>query len=449
MRPVKESGLPIKVSAMESQSVFQRIPVAGGVRDRLQVAVAAAHARFARGLSLQSSAQELSAKGVTDSASHDSDMTHAWLFTGPAGSGRSVTARAFAAALLCTNHENPGCGECQGCRTALAGTHADLNVITTDGSIIPVKVVREMREWAYKMPNTASCRVVIIEDADRLNDEGANAILKVVEEPPSRTVIIMCAPTANAEDFSVTLRSRSRHIYIPTPGVDDVMEVLKSEDPSLSDEQLRWAASVSNGHIGRARGLVRDEGTRAWRSLSLDFVEAVFDPAKSYLISREIASKTSAEAKRRLEPVEQQELEKLEEALGIGATGKGAQAALRGTKGVVNDLEADQKRRRKRVEKDLIDFALTDIMGLFRDAMLLKSGVQISEVSAPGAVSLINPDRRRTAEELARRLPLEAMLKCIDAVTEVRGMLDMAISPAVRMDRLMAMLQIACHVGER
>lgn len=445
---------------MESENVFQRIPVAGGVRDHLRVAATAAHARFARGLSLLSPVEDFGqgvgvvkqSGGVSE---HDSDMTHAWLFTGPAGSGRSVAARAFAAALLCSDHENPGDEADLGCRTALAGTHGDLNLVRTEGSIISVDTARELREWAYKMPNTASCRVVIIEDADRLTEEASNAILKVVEEPPSRTVIIMCAPTANPEDFSVTLRSRCRHVYIPTPQVSDVIAVLKAENPSLNDDQLRWAAAVSNGHIGRARGLVNDEGTRQWRALALDFVEAVFNPAKSYLISREIASKTSAEAKRRLEPVEQQELEKLEEALGIGATGKGAQAALRGTKGVLEELKKEQTRRRKRVEKDLIDFSLTDIMGLFRDAMLLKSGApieEISDINAAGAgegLLLINPDRRRTAEELARRVSSEGLLKCIDAVTEVRDMLDITISPTVRMDRLMAMLQIACRVGER
>lgn len=446
---------------MSDSSVFSRMPETGGFRERLLAATRAAHYRFARGLALagyervssladvqgSGNAEQEASESEGGEVPRDSDMTHAWLFTGPAGSGRSVTAKAFAAALLCTNHDNPGCGGCEGCRTALAGTHGDIKIIRTEGTIIPVKTVRdEIRPWAYKLPTTADCRVLIIEDADRLNDQASNAMLKLVEEPPLRTVIIMCAPTANPEDFSVTLRSRCRHVYVPTPHTEDVVQLLLAERPDLTQEQAQWAATVSNGHIGRARGFVSDEGSRAWRSKALDFAEAVFDPAKSYLVARELANEVTGEVKRRMESVEQAELEKLEQSLGVGASGKGAQAALRGSKGVIKELEENQKRRRRRAESDLIDLSLTDIMGLYRDALLISSGVAAD--SGEG-IGLINPDRRRTAQELARRLPAESLLESIDAISGVRDMLKSAVRNGVLLDELMAKLQIAGQVGRR
>ncbi|MDO5030951.1 MAG: DNA polymerase III subunit delta' [Corynebacterium sp.] len=451
---------------MTERSVFSRMPETGGVRSRLQAAARAAHYRFAQGLPLAGDERPTAPEGEVSGTSlsevpRDSDMTHAWLFTGPAGSGRSVTATAFAAALLCTRHDNPGCGECEGCRTALAGTHGDIKIVRPEGTIISVATVRdELRPWAYKMPTTADCRVLIIEDADRLNESASNALLKVVEEPPLRTVIIMCAPTTNAEDFSVTLRSRCRHVYVPTPHIDDVVNLLRAERPELTEEQAVWAATVSNGHIGRARGFVSDAGSRDWRGKALDFVEAVFDPARSYLVARNLANEVAGEVKRRMEPLEVAELEKLERSLGVGASGKGAQAALRGSKGVIKELEDNQKRRRRRAESDLIDLSLTDVMGLYRDALVLAFGAE-QDAGASGAVDpggagasgasvrLINPDRRRTAAELARRLGPEAILESIDAITEVREMLTTAVKPGVLMDQLMANLQIAGQVGRR
>ena len=133
---------------MTERSVFSRMPETGGVRQRLQAAVRAAHYRFANGQPLAGDGAEVSPEGGDAGSSlsdvpRDSDMTHAWLFTGPAGSGRSVTATAFAAALLCTRHDNPGCGECEGCRTALAGTHGDIKIVRPEGTIISVATVRD------------------------------------------------------------------------------------------------------------------------------------------------------------------------------------------------------------------------------------------------------------------------------------------------------------------
>lgn len=449
------SAAPAIVVPMEQASVFDRVTESGGVRATLVAAARAARAIARAG-------DDPAARAAADPKG---EMTHSWLFTGPPGSGRSTTAKVFAQALLCTDPEVVGCGRCRGCVTAEAGTHAEIKIAETRGVSIGVDYTREeLVRWAYAVPTTADWRVVIIPKADRLTPQSANALLKAVEEPPARTVFLMCAPTTDPADFSVTLRSRCRHVYVPTPTTEEVVTALRMTRPELTVEQAEWAGTVANGHIGRAMGLAADEGTREWRGRALDLVEAVFDPATSYLRTRELASKAEAESKRRNEPIEERELEKLSNALGLGAKGKGAQAATRGAAKEIKDLEADQKRRRRRDALDLVDIALMDMIGLLRDALLVSSGIPADggDAVAGGAgahgggsgrggsvPTPINPDRRRTAAELARRVPAEGLVASIDAVMDARRAMARNVRPAVALDGMMGEMQVACRVGQR
>ena len=183
-------------------------------------------------------------------------MTHAWLFTGPPGSGRSNAARAFAAALLC---EDAGCGECLACRTALAGSHADVIRVVTDQSVIRVDAIRELVRQAALSPAGRRWQILIIEDADRLTDQAADALLKSIEEPPPRTVWLLCAPTV--EDVVPTIRSRCRALVLRTPPIEAVAAHLQQRD-GIDEPLAVFAARASQGHIGRARALALDEATR-------------------------------------------------------------------------------------------------------------------------------------------------------------------------------------------
>ena len=136
--------------------------------------------------------------GVTNQA-----MTHAWVFTGPPGSGRSSAAIAFAQALVCPND---GCGICNACRSALNGAHPDVEVIRTEGLSIKIDEVRELLARVAWAPSMGGWRVVVMEDADRLTESAANALLKAIEEPGNRTVWLLCAPTLH--DVLPTIRSR-------------------------------------------------------------------------------------------------------------------------------------------------------------------------------------------------------------------------------------------------
>ena len=145
-------------------------------------------------------------------------MTHAWIFTGPPGSGRSVAARAFAAALQCVH--GTGCGECPGCHTTLGGTHADVRLVVPEGLSIGVGEMRALVLRAASTPSGGRWQVVVIEDADRLTEAAGNALLKAIEEPPPRTVFLLCAPSTHPDDISVTIRSRCRVVPLRQPPAD-------------------------------------------------------------------------------------------------------------------------------------------------------------------------------------------------------------------------------------
>ena len=132
-------------------------------------------------------------------------MSHAWLFTGPPGAGRSTTAVAFAAALVCTDPDVVGCGRCDNCRAVFAGAHTDVVHIVPKELVISVETVRGIVNQASRLPTVGAWRVIIIDEADRFSTAAADAFLKTVEEPPASTVIILSAPSTDPEDFSLSL----------------------------------------------------------------------------------------------------------------------------------------------------------------------------------------------------------------------------------------------------
>ena len=165
-------------------------------------------------------------------------MTHAWIFTGPPGSGRSVAARAFAAALQCADQ---GCGECAACHTTLAGTHADVRFVVPEGLTIGVGEMRALVLRAAGAPTQGRWQVLLVEDADRLTEQAGNALLKAIEEPPSRTVFLLCTPSTHPDDISVTIRSRCRVVTLRQPPADAVATVLVDRD-GVEPTDAAWAA---------------------------------------------------------------------------------------------------------------------------------------------------------------------------------------------------------------
>jgi DNA polymerase-3 subunit delta' len=363
-----------------------------------------------------------------DSAHRSAAMTHAWLFTGPPGSGRSVAALCFAAALQCTSDGPPGCGECRACTTTMAGTHGDVRRIIPEGLSISVADMRDIVQIATRKPSTGRWQIVVVEDADRLGERAGNALLKVVEEPPPSTIFLLCAPSVDPEDISVTLRSRCRHVALVTPPLDAIAQVLI--DSGLPGTDARWAASVSGGHVGRARRLATDEQARARRKRALGLARDAATPSRAYSSAEELVKTAEDDAKSSTEDRNDVETEELRTALGAGGTGKGAAGALRGAAGALKDLEKRQKSRLTRASRDELDRALIDLATYFRDALLVSSGA--------GAVTANHPDMADDAGRLAAHAPPDRLLRCIEAVLECREALAVNVKPKFAVDAMVA-----------
>ena len=390
---------------------------------------------FARLVGQQAVESELVAAAVAargdspHSATVTGTMTHAWLITGPPGSGRSVAALCFAAALQCTSDGVPGCGECRACTTTMAGTHADVRRIVPEGLSIAVKEMREIVQIASRRPGTGRWQIVVIEDADRLTEGAANALLKVVEEPPASTVFLLCAPSVDPEDIAITLRSRCRHVALTTPSVDAIADVLISGD-GLPAEDARWAASVCGGHVGRARRLATDPEARERRRRALGLARDAATPSRAYAAAEEMVAVAEAEAVALTAGRNEAETEELKTALGAGGTGKGTAGTTRGTAGALKELEKRQKSRQTRASRDALDRALIDLATYFRDALLVSSGAT--------AVTANHPDMAEKIEALAAHAPADRLLRCIEAVLDCREALAMNVKPKFAVDAMVA-----------
>jgi len=357
-------------------------------------------------------------------------MTHAWLFTGPPGSGRSVAARAFAAALQCPDG---GDGTCHACRTALAGTHADVNVIVPDGLSIGVLEARELVRVAGRAPSQGRWQMIIVEDADRMTEQASNTVLKMLEEPPSRTVFLLCAPSLHPDDVPVTIRSRCRVVSLRTPPADAIAEVLVRHD-GVDPALAAWSAGASGGHVGRARRLARDEDARLVRKAVLDVPLSLVSLAACLNAADDLVGAAQEETDAATGALNGVETDALKASLGVGARGPGVAAASRGA-GQIKELERRQKSRATRIGRDSLDRALVDLAGLYRDALVLDSAP-----STP--VPLNHPDRRADAEELARRIGAEGALRRIDAVLACRTALEQNVKPQVAVEALTVALRL-------
>ncbi|MGK2877636.1 MAG: DNA polymerase III subunit delta' [Solirubrobacterales bacterium] len=345
-------------------------------------------------------------------------MTHAWLFTGPPGSGRSNAARAFAAALQC---ELGGCGECHACTTARAGSHPDITLITTDGLSIGVKDIRQHVRSAALRPALGRWQILIIEDADRLTDEAGNALLKAIEEPASHTVWALCAPAA--DDVSVTIRSRSRSVVLRTPSTRAITGLLVDRD-GIEPELAHAVASASQGHIGRARGLARDPGARERRRAILSIPVSLHDLGDCLRAANQVNEEAIARAKDFCDPADERELDDLRTTWGVAARGRRPP----GYAGALSTLTKDQDRRRKRMARDSIDGVLLDLLSFCRDVLAVQCAT---------GVDLVNADVASDIREIARVWTPESTIHTIDAIVGCREALTANAAPLLALERMM------------
>lgn len=357
-------------------------------------------------------------------------MTHAWLFTGPPGSGRSVAARAFAAALECPVG---GCGSCPACHTVLAGTHADVRTIVPEGLTIPVKEMREVVRRAASRPATAPWQILLIEDADRLTEGASNALLKSIEEPAPHTVFLLCAPSTHPDDVSVTIRSRCRVLNLVTPPAAAIAAVLIERD-GVDAERAEWAAAVCGGHVGRARALARSESARQQRADVLSIPGAVRTLADVFVESDRLYAGAKSAAAEQADRRDEVERDELKLALGAGGTGAGVAKAVRGMAGALKDLERQQKARATRTQRDILDRALVDLSGFYRDVIVYSTGASARP---------INPDVSGDVHTAATRIGAEGALRRLDAILDCRAALERNVKPDLALESLLLQLRAA------
>ena len=356
-------------------------------------------------------------------ASTDSQsMTHAWVFTGPPGSGRSSAAIAFAQALVCPQN---GCGTCNACKSAANGAHPDVEVIRTEGLSIKIDEVRELLARVAWAPSMGGWRVVVMEDADRLTESAANALLKAIEEPGNRTVWLLCAPTLH--DVLPTIRSRCRHLQLVTPSTAAVAQVLQNRD-GISPQMADFAARVSQGHIGRARYLANNEAVRNTRTTIMKLPLTLNGISSAFAAAQTLVDLATNQAQAAAEERNQSEVDDLALAYGKGATGRGM--ATGGSK-AIKELEKEQKTRSTRMVRDGLDAALLDIATFYRDVMMVQSGA---------TDSLINKELEHQITTYAHNAKAHTTINKISAIMAARTNLGHNAAPLLTIEALMCVL---------
>jgi DNA polymerase-3 subunit delta' len=371
----------------------------------------------------QERAVEILEKAVIAAHARDGSqsMVQSWLFTGPPGSGRSHVALAFAAALLC---DSGGCGDCHSCHLANRGSHPDLEVVRTEGLSLKIDEVREIIARASWEPSTSRFRVVVIEDAERLTESAANALLKAIEEPGVRTIWLLCSPTV--EDVLPTIRSRCRQIALVTPSTAAVAALLVREE-SASDEIAKFAARASQGHIGRARFLVKEPESRARRDEVIKLALQLSDVAGAMAGAARLMEIAGLEATSEASDRDEVEREELAAALGAGGSGKGTPS---GSSKALKDLEKEQKSRITRATRDSIDRALLDIATAYRDILTVQIGASDSR-------ELINEHLRNEIEMRAADSSSEGVMQRWEEIMSTRRKLKFNVAPLLALEALL------------
>ncbi len=355
-------------------------------------------------------------------------MSHAWLFTGPPGSGRSNVALAFAAALQCERGgAQAGCGECHACHTATRGSHADIALIRTQKLSIGVDEVRDLVRRSALRPAGGGWQIIIIEDADRLTESACNALLKAIEEPSRSTVWMLCAPTV--EDVLPTIRSRCRQLTLATPSAAAVAEFLTRAD-QVAPALAAYAARASQGHIGRARALARDEATRNRRREIVSVPLRLTTLGACMQAATNLADVAKEEAEAITGELDAQEKVDLDTTYGVVERGR----RPREYSPALAAMDKAQKTRAKRRVLDVVDRGLMDLTSVYRDAIAVAVG-------APGA--LVNEEIRGDIEELARTSTPELNLRRIGWIFTAREqMLEFNVPVALALEAMMVALKV-------
>lgn len=345
-------------------------------------------------------------------------MTHSWLITGPPGSGRSNLAFAFATALL-----SPGDAESDEAtrRQVEARTHPDLGVLSTERVIISIDEVRALVTSSQFSPSVSRFRVMVIEDADRMTERTSNVLLKALEEPPPRTVWILCAPSE--ADLIPTVRSRVRSVRLRVPPVADVAALIARRD-GVDLALATRAAREAQSHIGMAHRLATNEGARARRGGTLEAALGIRTVSDAVIAAGRLLEMAAEDARAITQERDEEERESALRSLGVEPGGT-IPPALRAQ---LKSLEEDQKRRATRSLRDGLDRIMVDLLSLYRDILLLQLGAGLEPIN------LEISDRLR---EASRTSTPEQTLATLDAIATARRRIAGNVAPALALESML------------
>jgi DNA polymerase III subunit delta' len=359
------------------------------------------------------SAAEASQTG--DAASQQ--MTHSWLITGPPGSGRSNLAYAFATALIAGTPDGDDATRIQ----VEARSHPDLHVLATEGVIIKRDDVREIVRRSHYSPSVGWHRVIIVEDADRMTEQTSNFLLKELEEPPERTVWILCAPSE--ADLIPTIRSRVRTVRLQMPTVAEVAALLERRD-GIEPELAERSAREAQCHIGMAHRLATSEEARQRRAETLRLALEVRSAATAVMTAARFLAIAGDDAKAITELRDAEERAHALHSLGL-APGQAVPAALRPQ---LKALEDDQKRRATRSLRDGIDRILVDLASLYRDILLIQLAAD---------VELVNRELEGEMRPAAASTAPATTLATLDAIQAARERIEGNVQPALALEAML------------
>lgn len=357
----------------------------------------------------------------------DSGFQHSWLFTGPAGSGRSTLARAFAAALQC---EANGCGVCTSCKLIAADAHPDVRMLVTDKVIISIEEVRQLVQFAALGSTLGEYRIVIIEDADRMTERTSNVLLKALEEPQPKTVWILCAPSA--ADMLPTIRSRTRNVVLRLPSIEEVAQLLVQRD-GVKEELALASARQAQQHVGMARRLAMSADARKRRMDTLRELVGIKNLSGAMATAERLLAFAKKDAESSSEEKNQQERTKLLAAYGIED-----EKIPPNLRSEFRQLEENQKRRNTRALRDGIDRIFTDMESLFRDILSLQLGA-----NSP----LINQELAEEIELRASATSAENSIRVLEAISTARSRLEANVRDLVVLESLCTKLIVRSSVA--
>lgn len=353
----------------------------------------------------------------------DEGVHHAWLVTGPPGSGRSNLAVAFAGALMCDQN---GCGVCHSCKLALSGNHPDITVLATEKVGISIDEVRELVASSALGGSMGRYRIMVIEDADRMTERSSNVLLKALEEPPAGTVWLLCAPSE--ADMLPTIRSRVRRVALKTPSVEEVAELLVSRD-GIAPALAKQVAAEAQSHIGMARRLGTSVEARGRRkdtlmaALAIDSISGAMFTADRWLdLAKKDADALTNER-------DAEERENLLRSLGV----EDASKLPPHVRADVKALEEAQKRRATRSLRDGLDRILVDLLSLYRDVLLLQLEAH---------VPLVNEELLSKLRDLAGKTQPEDSLFKIEQIENARIRISANVNNLLVLESLAVNLRV-------